>query len=173
MNLQGVPCPRRTGLGWLRFGEFPGWWAATVATYCPSRVAEHPKSKSTKPSPRGHGTPCISLIIFRHLNFFEFLLWLLFTLPYLRSFLFESFSFSSAKMGLVGLAKVLAVEGEASGIQCNVIVPMAISRLTQDLIPPGMYTLMVVLWNGVKLGEFEVELSESGCALADHIAWQN
>ena len=42
-------------------------------------------------------------------------------------------------MGLVGLAKVLAVEGEASGIQCNVIVPMAISRLTQDLIPPGMY----------------------------------
>ena len=40
-------------------------------------------------------------------------------------------------MGLVGLAKVLAIEGEASGIQCNVIVPMAISRLTQDLIPPG------------------------------------
>ena len=47
------------------------------------------------------------------------------------------FLFSSAKMGLVGLAKVLAIEGEASGIQCNVIVPMAISRLTQDLIPPG------------------------------------
>ena len=42
-------------------------------------------------------------------------------------------------MGLVGLAKVLAIEGEASGIKCNVIVPMAISRLTEDLIPPGMY----------------------------------
>ena len=57
--LQGVPCPRRPVLGWLRFGEFPGWWAATVATYCPSRVVEHPKSKSTKP--RGHETPTIPL----------------------------------------------------------------------------------------------------------------
>ena len=41
-------------LGWidLDLGSSPGWWAATVATYCPSRVVEHPKSKSTKPSPR-------------------------------------------------------------------------------------------------------------------------
>ena len=47
-------------LGWvdLDLGSSPGWWATTVATYCPSRVVEHPKSKSTKPSPRGHGTPC-------------------------------------------------------------------------------------------------------------------
>ena len=22
----------------------PGWWAATIATYCPSRMVEHPKS---------------------------------------------------------------------------------------------------------------------------------
>ena len=28
--LQGVPCPRRPGLGWLRFGEFP--WL--VGRYC-------------------------------------------------------------------------------------------------------------------------------------------
>ena len=37
-------------LGWVDFdlGSFPGWWAATVATYCPSRVLEHPKSRSTK-----------------------------------------------------------------------------------------------------------------------------
>ena len=48
-------------------------------------------------------------------------------------------------MGLVGLAKVLAIEGEASGIQCNVIVPMAISRLTQDLIPPGMHAFNIPL----------------------------
>ena len=34
-------------LGWvdLDLGSFPAWWAAvTVATYCPSRVVEHPKS---------------------------------------------------------------------------------------------------------------------------------
>ena len=38
-------------LGWvdLDLGSSPGWWAATVATYCPGRVAEHPKSKSTQP----------------------------------------------------------------------------------------------------------------------------
>ena len=33
-------------LGWvdLDLGSSPGWWAATVATYCPSRMVEHPKS---------------------------------------------------------------------------------------------------------------------------------
>ena len=36
-------------LGWVDFdlGSSPGWWAATVATYCPSRMVEHPKSMST------------------------------------------------------------------------------------------------------------------------------
>ena len=38
-------------LGWvdLDFGSSPGWWAATVATYCPNRMVEHPKSKSSQP----------------------------------------------------------------------------------------------------------------------------
>ena len=37
------------GLGWvdLDLGSSPGWWADTVATYCQSRMVEHPKSKST------------------------------------------------------------------------------------------------------------------------------
>ena len=31
-------------LGWvdLDLGSSPGWWAASVATYCPSRMVEHP-----------------------------------------------------------------------------------------------------------------------------------
>ena len=47
-------------LGWidLDLGSSPGWWAATVATYCPSRVVEHPKSKSTKPR---YATRCVTL----------------------------------------------------------------------------------------------------------------
>ena len=47
-------------LGWvdLDLGSSPGWCAPSVATYYPCRVVEHPKSKSTKPSLRGHGTPC-------------------------------------------------------------------------------------------------------------------
>ena len=38
-------------LGWvdLDLGSSPGWWAATVATYCPSREVEYSKSKSTQP----------------------------------------------------------------------------------------------------------------------------
>ena len=38
-------------IGWddLHLGSSPGWWAATVATYCPSRMVEPPKSKSTQP----------------------------------------------------------------------------------------------------------------------------
>ena len=27
-----------------------GWWADTVATYCPSRIVEHLTSKSTQPN---------------------------------------------------------------------------------------------------------------------------
>ena len=39
-------------LGWveLDLGSSPGWWAATVATYCLNRMVEHPKSKSTQPN---------------------------------------------------------------------------------------------------------------------------
>ena len=32
------------------WGVPPGWWAATVATYCPSRPGELPKFLSSKPS---------------------------------------------------------------------------------------------------------------------------
>ena len=33
----------------LDLGSSAGWWAATVATYCPSRMVELPKSKETQP----------------------------------------------------------------------------------------------------------------------------
>ena len=50
--------------------------------------------------------------------------------------------FSAAKLGLVGLTKTCAAEGERSGILCNVIVPMAASRLTEDILPPGLDDLI-------------------------------
>ena len=45
-------------LGWvdLDLGSSPGWWAASIATYCPCRMVEHPKSNSTQPS-RSPDTP--------------------------------------------------------------------------------------------------------------------
>ena len=41
-------------MGWvdLDLGSSPGWWAATVAAYCPGRMVEHPKAKSTQPMSR-------------------------------------------------------------------------------------------------------------------------
>ena len=48
-DIQGYSYDQEHGLGRLGFGEFPGWWAGTVATYCPSRLVQHPETKSTKP----------------------------------------------------------------------------------------------------------------------------
>lgn len=43
-------------------------------------------------------------------------------------------------MGLVGLANTLAIEGKKKNIHTNVIIPTAASRLTEDILPPGIYS---------------------------------
>lgn len=53
---------------------------------------------------------------------------------------FGQANYSAAKMGLVGLAQTLAIEGANSNIHCNVIVPTAASRLTEDILPPDIYS---------------------------------
>jgi len=50
---------------------------------------------------------------------------------------FGQSNYSSAKLGLVGLANTLAIEGARKNVYTNVIVPTAGSRLTEDIIPPG------------------------------------
>ncbi|KAJ8937307.1 hypothetical protein NQ314_011946 [Rhamnusium bicolor] len=52
---------------------------------------------------------------------------------------FGQANYSAAKMGLVGLSNTLAIEGAKNNIYCNVIVPTAASRLTQDILPPEMF----------------------------------
>ncbi|XP_033333627.1 peroxisomal multifunctional enzyme type 2 [Megalopta genalis] len=49
---------------------------------------------------------------------------------------FGQSNYSSAKMALVGLANTLAIEGGKRNIYTNVIVPTAVSRLTEDIMPP-------------------------------------
>ena len=44
-------------------------------------------------------------------------------------------------MGLVGLMHVLAVEGAKYNIKCNVIAPIARTRLTEQLLGPMAQTL--------------------------------
>ncbi|MBB3730813.1 SDR family oxidoreductase [Nonomuraea dietziae] len=48
---------------------------------------------------------------------------------------FGQANYSTAKMGLVGLTKTLAIEGARSGIKANAIAPIAWTRMTEALLP--------------------------------------
>jgi NAD(P)-dependent dehydrogenase (short-subunit alcohol dehydrogenase family) len=48
---------------------------------------------------------------------------------------FGQANYGAAKMGLVGLTKVLAIEGAKYGIKANAIAPVAFTRMTADLMP--------------------------------------
>ena len=66
---------------------------------------------------------------------------------------FGQANYSAAKMGLVGLANTLAIEGKKKNIHTNVIIPTAASRLTEDILPPDLFQQLkpeliapVVVW---------------------------
>ena len=47
---------------------------------------------------------------------------------------FGQTNYGAAKMGLVGLTRVLAVEGAKNNIKVNAIAPVAKTRMTEDLL---------------------------------------
>ncbi len=49
---------------------------------------------------------------------------------------FGQTNYGAAKMGLVGLSNVIAVEGAKYGIRSNVIAPVARTRMTEELLGP-------------------------------------
>lgn len=50
---------------------------------------------------------------------------------------FGQTNYGAAKMGLVGLSNVLAIEGAKAGIKSNVICPVAATRMTMELLGPA------------------------------------
>jgi len=51
---------------------------------------------------------------------------------------FGQANYSAAKLGLVGLANSLAIEGRNKNVHVNVIAPVAGSRLTETVLPPDL-----------------------------------
>ncbi|HEX3898672.1 MAG TPA: SDR family oxidoreductase [Mycobacteriales bacterium] len=54
---------------------------------------------------------------------------------------FGQANYAAAKMGLVGLSNVLAIEGAKAGIKSNVVCPVAATRMTMELLGPAADSL--------------------------------
>jgi NAD(P)-dependent dehydrogenase (short-subunit alcohol dehydrogenase family) len=52
---------------------------------------------------------------------------------------FGQANYGAAKMGVIGLAKTLHLEGAKYDIRCNTIVPVAGTRMTEDILPPEAF----------------------------------
>ncbi|XP_071444622.1 peroxisomal multifunctional enzyme type 2 [Hetaerina americana] len=85
---------------------------------------------------------------------------------------FGQANYSAAKMGLVGLANTIAIEGNKNNIHCNVIVPTAASRLTEDIMPPEFFEQLkpdliapVVAWL------CHESSTDNGCIIGSAAGW--
>jgi NAD(P)-dependent dehydrogenase (short-subunit alcohol dehydrogenase family)/acyl dehydratase/putative sterol carrier protein len=51
---------------------------------------------------------------------------------------FGQTNYGTAKMGLVGLMNSLKLEGAKYDVKVNTVAPLALTRLTEDVLPPGL-----------------------------------
>jgi len=55
---------------------------------------------------------------------------------------FGQSNYGAAKMGVVGFMNTLAIEGQKYGIRVNSLAPVAATRMTEDLMPENMLSLL-------------------------------
>lgn len=78
-------------------------------------------------------------------------------------------AYGTAKAALVGLTRILAVEGEPAGIRVNAVMPTAVTRMTATDFAP-VYESMYQLQPGEFAARFPAESVAPGVALLCHDA---
>ncbi|XP_047411388.1 peroxisomal multifunctional enzyme type 2 [Sciurus carolinensis] len=92
---------------------------------------------------------------------------------------FGQANYSAAKLGILGLANTLAIEGRKNNIHCNTIAPNAGSRMTQTVLPEDIfealkpeYVAPLVLWLCHESCEENGGLFEVGAGWIGKLRWE-